>query len=118
MRHRRRLPSPGTPTIATPQSERSWAWPALSPLSDRVEAPPQLGFRRSPEQLCDGELERLGAAVGAVVGGHEVMPDGQREREYGTGFDLPLIGTERSEQRAEVFHALVVDPPQTLLDGG
>src|ERR1700727_1523565 len=111
MRPRRRLPSPGTPTIATPQSEHSWTWPAPSPISDRESSLRRTsGLGGSAKQLCDGELERLGAAVGAVVGGHEVMPDGQREREYGASFDLLLIGTERSEQRAEVCHALVVDP--------
>src|SRR6185437_11788820 len=52
----------------------------------------------------------------AMVGGHEVMPDRQRERERAAGLNLVLVAADRAEQQAQVGHPLVVYAPQALGD--
>jgi hypothetical protein len=52
-------------------------------------------------------------AAGAVVGGHELMADHQREGEHAAGLDLILIGADRAEQQAQVVHAPVVNAPES-----
>ncbi len=40
----------------------------------------------------------VGAAVWAVIGGHEVVSDQQREGEHAAGLDVALVGAEGAEQ--------------------
>src|ERR1700733_1103979 len=61
------------------------------------------------QQPACREIQDVGVAAGAMIGGHEVVADDEREREHAAGFGLVLAGRDRAEQQAQVVHAAVVD---------
>src|SRR6266511_3144751 len=63
-----------------------------------------------------GQLQHVGAAARAVVGGDEVAADPQRVEDHAAGLDVVLVGAEGTEQRAQVIHAPVVDASEALGD--
>src|SRR5215468_5495670 len=76
--------------------------------SSLPERPGPLAVPLGQEPLR-GKIEYVSVTAGAVVGGHEVVADHQREGEHAAGLDLLLVGTDRAEQQAQVVHAPVVD---------
>ena len=70
------------------------------------------------EQFAQGEFECLVTGVGAVVGGQEVVADGEGEGEHAAGFYGVLVGADGPEQGAQVVHPAVVDAPRPFGDGG
>ena len=52
-----------------------------------------------------------------MVGGQEVVADGERESKYGAGLDLIWVDAEICEQRPQVLHPPVVDASEALGDG-
>src|SRR5919108_1912456 len=85
-----------------------------------MAARPELTIDKDPRWLIalpgleppEGELQHLGAAARAVIGGDEVVADPQRENEHAAGLDLVFVVTERAEQRTQVVHSPVVDAAQ------
>src|SRR6266545_1530445 len=63
-----------------------------------------------------GQLQHVGAAARAVIGGDEVAADPQRVEDHAAGLDVVLVGAEGTEQRAQVIHAPVVDASEALGD--
>lgn len=81
---------------------------------------PRLGYdirKASGEQLRNREFDGIVAAASAVVGGDEVVADGERERENRAPLDVIFVGAESPEQLPQVLHPPVVDTSQALGDG-
>src|SRR6266511_1530830 len=101
---------------ASSQGSRRWCWRPASgrpttwpPADQRVAS--VLGLE--PPQ---GQLQHVGAAARAVIGGDEVAADPQRVEDHAAGLDVVLVGAEGTEQRAQVIHAPVVDASEALGD--
>lgn len=59
----------------------------------------QLGWLAGPlgEQPSRGEFQGVCVAAGAVISGHEVVADHEREGQRAAGFDLGLVAADRAE---------------------
>ena len=59
-------------------------------------------------------VDRCTVILGPVIGGNEVVSDGEGERKHAAAFDLLLVVADLSEQRSEVLHPAIVDSPESL----
>src|SRR6266540_3169867 len=82
---------------ASSQGSRRWCWRPASgrptswpPADQRVAS--VLGLE--PPQ---GQLQHVGAAARAVIGGDEVAADPQRVEDHAAGLDVVLVGAEGTE---------------------
>src|SRR5688572_26617738 len=69
-------------------------------------------------QAAQRQLQYLAPGARAVVGGHEVAADEQRERHRAPVLDLLGVGAEGTEQRPHVLHPAVVHALEPLCDRG
>src|ERR1700684_2905009 len=120
-------PENPAPTTATSTSAGKTPLPAIAigPSAARQRAAGRyLAFTIDPlgvmrldlQQPACREIQDVGVAAGAMIGGHEVVADDERERQHAAGFGLVLAGGDRAEQQAQVVHAAVVNTAEALGD--
>src|SRR5580704_182033 len=121
-------PENPAPTTATSTSAGKAPLPAIAikgppaALSASRRTLPRLHYRPPGVSRLDlqqpacREIQDVGVAAGAMIGGHEVVADDERERQHAAGLGLLLAGGNRAEEQAQVVHAAVVNAAEALGD--